>query len=87
MSEKNLTNEVRRLSATITAVERQRNEALTARAHAEATAAMLQENLREVQAALTATKNEIDEVKKQLIELQAKDGGDEKPAKKVKNAA
>ncbi len=84
MSDKNLTGEVKRLNATITAVERQRNEALTARAHADATVSLLQETLRESQANLNAANGEIASLKMQLADLKSKD---EKPAKKVKNAA
>ncbi len=84
MSDKNLTGEVKRLNATITAVEIQRNEALTARAHAQATVTLLQEMLRESQANLNAANGEIASLKMQLADLQPKD---EKPAKKVKNAA
>lgn len=84
MSDKNLTGEVKRLHATITAVERQRNEALTARAHSEAREALMAEMLRESQANLNAANGEIASLKMQLADLQPKD---EKPAKKVKNAA
>lgn len=81
MSDKNLTNEVRRLNATITAIERQRNEALTSRAHADATVSLLQEALREGQANLNAANAEIASLKTKLADL---DGKDEKPAKKTK---
>lgn len=84
MSDKNLTGEVKRLNATISAVEIQRNEALTARAHAQAMVSLLQETLRESQAKLNAANGEIASLKMQLADLQPKD---EKPAKKVKNAA
>lgn len=81
MSDKNLTGEVKRLSATISAVERQRNEALTARAHADATVSLLQETLRESQANLNAANAEIASLKMQLSDLGA---NDQKPAKKAK---
>lgn len=84
MSDKNLANEVKRLNATITAVEIQRNEALTARAHAQATVSLLQETLRETAANLNSANAEIAGLKAKLAEVEPKD---EKPAKKVKNAA
>lgn len=84
MSDKNLFNENKRLNEIIKAVERQRNEALAARAHGDATAALLQEALRESQAALTAAKAEIDALKAAAGKA---DATDDKPAKKAKNAA
>lgn len=77
MSDKNLANEVRRLNATITAVERQRNEALTSRAHADATVSLLQEALREMKGSLDAATAEIASIKAELLELK-------KPAEDVK---
>lgn len=84
MSDKNLTGEVKRLNAIITAVETQRNEALTARAHAQATVSLLQETLRESQANLNAANGEIASLKMQLDDLKPTA---EKAPKKVKNAA
>ncbi len=84
MSDKNLAAEVRRLNEIIKAVERQRNEALTSRAHAEANAALLQEIVREGQAAMDAAKKEIANVKKELADLKA---GNEAPGSEAKNAA
>lgn len=83
MSDKNLIIENKRLNEIIKAVERQRNEALAARAHGDATAALLQEALRESQAALTAAKAEIEALKAAGGKT---DAADDKPAKKAKNA-
>lgn len=70
MSDKNLANEVKRLHAIIRAVERQRDEALTARAHSDATCALLQDVVKEVQGTVAATKQELADVKAKLLELQ-----------------
>lgn len=64
MSDKNLIAENKRLNAIIRAVERQRDEALTARAHADATASLLQEVLRETKGSLDAATAEIADLKK-----------------------
>lgn len=83
MSDK-LANENKRLSAIIRAVERQRDEALTARAHADATAALLQEVLREMKGSLDAATTEIAAIKAELLEL--KKPADEAKAPKKKAA-
>lgn len=83
MSDKNLANEVKRLSATITAVERQRNEALTARAHADATVSLLQDSLRESQASLNSANAEIARLMARLAELDAKPEDAKTPKKKA----
>lgn len=70
MSDKNLVNEAKRLNAIIAAVERQRNEALAARAHADATASLLQDALRESQANLNAANGEMASLKMKLADLE-----------------
>lgn len=81
MSDKNLANEVKRLNAIIRAVERQRDEALTARAHSDATCSLLQEVVKEVQGTVAATKQELADVKAKLLELQK--GEDAETTKKA----
>ncbi len=84
MSDKNLTNEVKRLNAIIRAVERQRDEALTARAHADATTSLMQEVVRESQANLNAANGEIASLKMKIADLEG--AKDEKPSKRMKAA-
>lgn len=80
----NLRKENRRMNEIIKAVERQRNEALAARAVAEATASMVQENLQ-------AVVKEAHELKARLTELErasadVAEPAVEKPARKTVKA-
>ena len=72
MSDKNLANEVKRLNAIIRAVERQRDEALTARAHSDATNILIQDTLKEKNADLNAARGEIVGLKAKVAALEGK---------------
>lgn len=74
MSDKNLAAEVRRLNEIIKATIRQRDLALAAQVNAEVNAALIQDSLRDVQAARTAANATIAEMKSELEKLKATNG-------------
>lgn len=74
MSDKNLAAEVRRLNEIIKATIRQRDLALAAQVNAEVNAALIQDSLRDVQAARTAANTTIAEMKSELEKLKATNG-------------
>lgn len=78
----NLRQDVRRMNEIIKAVERQRNEALAARAVAEATASMVQENLQAVVKESGELKSRIAEMERASSDVPA---AVEKPSRKAKS--